>query len=508
MSLNDTITSLGTSIINLVNKKVADAKIVVNVKDFGAKGDGETDDTEAIQAALDAANPFSEVVFDGLFKISDELIINKPLIIRGMGGKTIGNLVYQRVTQGIIQTAQKNAFTIYPALERTDNKLDWAYYPNDSFGVGNIEFRDLYIRGVDRVAGYGAGIALAENENKASWYFVNVRFSNVQIHYFEYGIKLTDWTVYDIDFENCGISACLTGVIIGAYGWLSDVGANKIHFTNCDIYSCDIGIDGYTKVIRDFCTTRCNFAYNRLGIYARSNYTFVDFYSEFEDNTESGIEIYNGTWHQHGDKTLIGTKFSGTRGNYTIHMAPYQSNTLIMMPLYLIGCIINGKPVDVATANIHVMSQFPVLSGGSEYAQANCINNLMRLRVNRYGLLSRGNLPKIAHVCGTGTGNNVYKTLILTAGSTLRIWANCRTSTIDGTTVESCVNRIYNATDNNTLLYDGWGTGDSWNTNYSSISNPIFSYKNETDSDIVIAFKAGGGHTSSIYHALFLYTVS
>jgi parallel beta-helix repeat protein len=64
--------------------RTAQAKMrdVVSVKDFGAVGDGVTDDTVAIQAALDAANQYQTVFFPyGTYVISDELVINVDNIL-------------------------------------------------------------------------------------------------------------------------------------------------------------------------------------------------------------------------------------------------------------------------------------------------------------------------------------------------------------------------------------------------------------------------------------------
>jgi parallel beta-helix repeat protein len=57
----------------------------ISVKDFGAVGDGTTDDTAAIQAALDAASEYSTVFFpSGNYIISDELVIpTANLLITG-----------------------------------------------------------------------------------------------------------------------------------------------------------------------------------------------------------------------------------------------------------------------------------------------------------------------------------------------------------------------------------------------------------------------------------------
>jgi len=58
---------------------------IVSVKDFGAAGDGVTDDTTAIQDALDAAPQYSTVFFPpGNYIISDELVIpTSNLLITG-----------------------------------------------------------------------------------------------------------------------------------------------------------------------------------------------------------------------------------------------------------------------------------------------------------------------------------------------------------------------------------------------------------------------------------------
>jgi hypothetical protein len=80
-----------------LNNRFAD---VVNVKDFGAIGDGVADDKAAIQAAIDAIQNTPEffnyggcvVLPSGKYKISDSIIINKNISIIGDGVEIIGNI--------------------------------------------------------------------------------------------------------------------------------------------------------------------------------------------------------------------------------------------------------------------------------------------------------------------------------------------------------------------------------------------------------------------------------
>ena len=59
---------------------------LVNVSDYGAKGDGVTDDLASINAAIAAAPSGGTVYFEaGTYVVSNTITINKPLVIQGEG---------------------------------------------------------------------------------------------------------------------------------------------------------------------------------------------------------------------------------------------------------------------------------------------------------------------------------------------------------------------------------------------------------------------------------------
>jgi hypothetical protein len=61
--------------------------VFTNVKSFGAVGDGTTDDTAAIAAAIDALPLNGGIIFfpPGTFKVTDEIDVDKPLTVIGSG---------------------------------------------------------------------------------------------------------------------------------------------------------------------------------------------------------------------------------------------------------------------------------------------------------------------------------------------------------------------------------------------------------------------------------------
>lgn len=96
---------------------------VVNVKDRGAKGDGTTDDTRAIQAAIDAAGADNVVYFPtGVYVTSAPLVVNQsgvtllgsgPLATMGGGGS--GSGTFTPGTAGGIKGEGRDGSVIAPS---------------------------------------------------------------------------------------------------------------------------------------------------------------------------------------------------------------------------------------------------------------------------------------------------------------------------------------------------------------------------------------------------------
>jgi len=135
----------------------------INVWDYGAKGDGSTDDVIALQAAIDAAELVNGTVYlpPGTYMISDTLVISSHITFRGAGHgyntpaaakattiiqKSVDNLGIL-VSDGADYTVLEN-FMLYSALgSATTNGIEIGQASNATNGVSYAVLRNILVRG-------------------------------------------------------------------------------------------------------------------------------------------------------------------------------------------------------------------------------------------------------------------------------------------------------------------------------------------------------------------------
>ena len=125
---------------------------LVSVKDYGAKCDGSTDDTTAIQACLSGAPEGSYVYFPSTCLISNELTVTRKLTLQGTGtGKA---------------TLKKTAsFPDVPALTIGDG----------TNGLSGVSLFDFFINGNKAAGAQGSGLKL---QKLGSFNLTNFRCTN------------------------------------------------------------------------------------------------------------------------------------------------------------------------------------------------------------------------------------------------------------------------------------------------------------------------------------------
>jgi hypothetical protein len=219
---------------------------IVNVKDFGAAGDGATPDADAIQQALNAAPPGGALVLfpPGRYVIDKTLnIADKAFAIQGCG-PDLSRIVYIGTTLALSFSSQDilNSFTVRDITFEAGNSsaasgqaLQIHYPTNPSFSgktvtIENVEISSnvtgfalpcwdigismknawnakiskCYIRGKANSTDSKYGIYLGEN-------CTGVKMDQTNVQWFDQGIWL-DTRIEGLTIEQSDITNCMYGI--------------------------------------------------------------------------------------------------------------------------------------------------------------------------------------------------------------------------------------------------------------------------------------------------------
>lgn len=206
---------------------------VFNVKDFGAVGDGVTDDTDAIQAALDAINNNATNLEDATVVVSKKLvfepltyIITRPLEIKGWGLMIDGQFCTIRKTTNN---------TPSPALSSTqavlggniDNNVNSIFLVKEL--TSGILFSTIENFNLEGVSGTSSPTGIY-------WWGSRNVFSNIRMSFVNRGLETPTGflTKYDhIMLNNCASHGFYHNA--NRLGGARFQSGTSMHFTNCGV---------------------------------------------------------------------------------------------------------------------------------------------------------------------------------------------------------------------------------------------------------------------------------
>lgn len=308
---------------------------VVNVKRFGAKGDGVTDDTTAIQAALTATTKGRIFFPAGTYNFSSLSFADNNGCIELVGE---GN---QNTNQNVFGNAGWN----YPAVKGTVLRSTAAS------GVALLlsSIKACNLRGI-AIVGPGTGTAIGVKLTSGIGATSGANWSDVLIANFAQGLDMN--AALDCSFMNCDFLGCTLGVkMVNA--------SNQNVFVNCHFQ------ESTTKAVwvnasADVCFYCCLFQnYSGVAVYidGAGNQIHVEnsYFESAHANTDA-INIQAGSAH-----TITKNHFSSLAGSNNADVVRidggggyYFANNLAFNDSRIVGnggmCFIfnDGMPVDAA----------------------------------------------------------------------------------------------------------------------------------------------------------------
>lgn len=194
----------------------------INVKDYGAMGDGVTDDTAAIQAALNAAqsNGYTVVIPAGIYLIKGALTVNSSITIRGAYSAQADN----STQLGTIFYATSNSSAPVITVQSADG--------------GNTPLNGVYISDIAIV---GPGTSANRQAIYMKYVISEFHLRNINItHFLKEGIYLDrcyDGTLENVRVLNTGTDGTYAAVHIDCSVYPSDI-SNNMRFIGCHVENC------------------------------------------------------------------------------------------------------------------------------------------------------------------------------------------------------------------------------------------------------------------------------
>lgn len=208
---------------------------------FGAVGDGVTDDTQALQDCIDYANTNGLSVYlpHKTYLITDSLIIYNGTKIEGNGSTiTTESNVPMITASGVVSKVEIHDLNLVGSNEVSDtlnNGIELVCYYST---IDKVNFRHLYK--AIKLSATGASGTLVEN-----------KIRNCEVHECQSGFDLGESNnnkITDGILENCIVTttnASLNGIFIGSVaGW----NINNIHVYGSSTYGLELQNGFYTNV--------------------------------------------------------------------------------------------------------------------------------------------------------------------------------------------------------------------------------------------------------------------
>jgi hypothetical protein len=350
------------------------ATTVLNVKDYGAVGDGTTDDTTAIQAAVNAAQnlPGGGTVFfpAARYRITSTVTINVDTVYIDGGGSVI---LCGDVTTGsaLLFVSTVNFFTSRP----TRSFKDFSLLGNFVVGVTGMDFNS---------AGFPPAVALLD--------FYNIAVSN-----FETSIRIRE-NAYIINFFGCNLlstaarpnNMIVRQVVVEPSGNSGE----RISFIGCTLANSSILIFLSNPNASVFCSA-CSFDYSDnavtclvgnvtcTGCYFEAN-TDVNYWLHIPEAAGGGINtariaVSSSYFFMTGPRNTYNIGFVGAAITYGgIHISHSRIN--MFLSAYTLKYIIGGAgrssitkmdTNDADTLNYALTSQNNNICASGTFANSN-----------------------------------------------------------------------------------------------------------------------------------------